>query len=139
MTTEIIIKNANRSRKFGYGISTTPSGHGTEIEPPTTPDYTGTLKQIEDQVEADHLYLNSIQNVHKSRRWFYDGQPIEAVWGVGIVSSVPCDCIEDDPDCPKCKGWGSVEEWGWGWLRARSCGDNFPFDSKGEMKIRVSL
>lgn len=105
--TEIIVKNANRSRKFGYSISTQPTGHGTDIAVPSSPRYTGTLTQIQKQIDDDRRYLNSIQSAYKNRAWFYDGKRIEAIWTIGCVTQ--CGCGEE-----KCFLEGhDVYDYGW--------------------------
>jgi hypothetical protein len=87
MKTEITIANPRRCRKFGYGISTTPSGHGTDITPPRGSDYNGTIKQIDQQITDDYRYLSSIQSAYKSTAIFYDGQVIDAIWDSGVVDT----------------------------------------------------
>lgn len=82
---EIVIKNAVRNRKFGKGISTQPTGHGTEIAAPSGPDYIGTFGQIGEQMRNDRRYLQSIQSAFKHSRLFYDGKIIESVWRFGAI------------------------------------------------------
>lgn len=96
--TEITVKNAVRCPKFGYGVSTTPTGHGTDIRPPTAPKYTGTFHQIEKLMKEDHHYLSSIQSVYKSVRFFYGGKPIRVVWTFGRTYQDPEDPEKDNYD-----------------------------------------
>lgn len=122
MVQEITINNVTRCRKFGYGISTQPTGRGTDIESPSAPDYTGTLKQIRKQLDDDRRYLDSIQSSYQSRSWFYDGKPIVWVWTIGNLgdeheSNCPSLLDYDDPkynphcDCGDGDGYNFGEGW----------------------------
>lgn len=87
---EIEIKNSNRSRSFGWGYSFTPSGNGSEIEIPSKPTYTGTIKQILEAIATDRV-LQSSQSLYKSDAWFYKGRRIVATWGWGFIKMGPDD------------------------------------------------
>lgn len=76
-TQTITVENATRSRKFGFGYSTKPTGDGPySIETPAAPDYTGTIRQVEEQIEND-AYLASLKHgtLHTTA-FFYDGRRI---------------------------------------------------------------
>ena len=104
MATECTIRNAIRCRDFGYGVSTTPSGRGTDIAPPSGPDYTGTLGQIEKQMRDDLPYLQSIQTAFQARRWFHRGRPIRSVWTYGWLQAL------DDGQSIYGQGWFRVQK-----------------------------
>jgi len=76
---EITIQKPKQCRKFGYGISTTPTGRGTDIARPSAPDYKGTFAMIESQMRNDRAYLSSIQSAYKNKKFFYDGRIINAI------------------------------------------------------------
>jgi hypothetical protein len=85
----MIIKNPNRTRKWGWGYSTTPSGvDAYSIVPPTRPDYVGTLKQVREAIRNDRAY-NSLGGAFHCDRWFYDGKPLSAY----IVDDITIDRI----------------------------------------------
>ena len=77
MESQVVVTNPFRSRKFGFGYTCTPTGNGTEIETPSKPDYTGTLKQVQEAVDADRL-LASFRSggTFYNTAWFYDGRRI---------------------------------------------------------------
>lgn len=80
---EIIVNNITRTRKFGWGYSTTPERQGTRIIPPTSPDYTGTLDSLLRTINADRTYNSMVSGgTYISTRWFYAGREI-----IGYVES----------------------------------------------------
>jgi hypothetical protein len=89
MSAEITIKNIRACRKFGFGYSYTPTGHGTEIEAPAHPEHTGTLKQIESALGSDLLLKN--ERAFRADAWFYDGKRIESVYRFGMIKPGPSD------------------------------------------------
>lgn len=99
---EIVIKNARRCRKFGVGVSTTPTGQGTDIAPPRGANYRGTIKQIERQRADDYRYLNSIQSAYKTWALFYEHDYVIAVWRFGMVDGPHENESEDRYDWFSC-------------------------------------
>jgi hypothetical protein len=93
----ITIKNANLSRKFGYGWGTTPTGRDAfSIQSPAKPDYTGTVKGILEERGDDRSYRaygSSRATNYSSHQWFYDGKPIVNIWKTGYIKQA-----EDIPD-----------------------------------------
>ncbi len=86
MPDEIAIKNFRRSRKFGWGWSSTPTGENAySIEVPDAPDYTGTLRQLF-QDRADDVAFHSLDGAFYDTAWFYDGRGITHTWAFGPLS-----------------------------------------------------
>lgn len=74
---EITIRNWRRSRSFGFGWSSVPTGHGTEIMVRERPDYTGTYRQVLDAIEEDRAFASTkAGGAYYSTAWFYRGQRI---------------------------------------------------------------
>ncbi len=121
---ELTITNINKRRKWGWGCSFTPTGNGTEIKPPTTPDYTGTFGQLSEAREADPI-LKAHLNCFSSSRWFWDGRPILATWSYGMVSSEWSGDYEEEEKF----------KYGWAWFD----GFHMPFEESHSdtVKIRV--
>ncbi len=139
-TQEIIINNANRCRKFGYGISTEPTGVGMDIEEPRVPAYTGTFKMIQKQMNDDYRYLNSIQTTFKNTRWFYDGKPIAGVFTTGIIKSKDCECDPwKDKYCEKCNNLRSIVEYGEAWFSAEALGSEIEFSSSCNRSVQIRV
>jgi hypothetical protein len=92
---EITISNPKKDRKFGYGISTTPTGNGTDIARPSVPDYKGTFAMIERQIQGDRAYLSSIQSAYKNSKFFYNGKIITAIRAYGAWYEPDWTTIED--------------------------------------------
>ena len=80
---EITVTNWRRSRAFGFGWSSIPTGHGTEIETPKRPDYTGTVRQVQEAIREDRALAATVSGgAYHSRVWFYKGRRIVAtLWG----------------------------------------------------------
>ena len=88
MPEEITVKNYRRSRKFGWGWSTTPTGEDAySIEAPTVPDYEGTLKQLDEAINNDRAFQN-LGGAFFNTAWFYGGQRISHTWAFGIMSNL---------------------------------------------------
>ena len=78
MSEKIIIENASLKRGWGIGFSTQPTGNDLEIEEPRSPNaYTGTLKQIKQQMMDDSSFISSLQGTLKNVRVFYKGGIVE--------------------------------------------------------------
>lgn len=76
------LRATRRSKKFGWGYSTNPSGDGPySISAPTSPDYEGTIGQVTDAIASDPVY-NNLGGAFSATRWFYRGQPITHVDGL---------------------------------------------------------
>ena len=74
---EVTIRNWRRSRSFGFGWSSIPTGRGTEIEIPQRPDYTGTYNQVVDAVANDRAFASAKSGgAYYCAAWFYNGQRI---------------------------------------------------------------
>ena len=82
---------SNRSRNLGYALSTVPTGHGTEIRVPTTPDVQGSLLAVERERVS-----YPAQMPYYVERLFVAGQPIIAVWGGMINHQSGCSHLEAD-------------------------------------------
>jgi len=68
-------------RKWGWEFSTTPTGHGTEIEVPNKPFYEGTLSQIAAKKNADKTFQSVVSGgTFYAAAWFYDGHLIEEMY-----------------------------------------------------------
>lgn len=72
-----MIKVSRNSRKWGWGYSVTPTGNGTEIETPIEPNYTGTIKQVVQQMQEDRTLQSYDGGTFMTRRWFWDGKPVK--------------------------------------------------------------
>jgi len=99
METTITLK----TRTLGWGYSTQPTGTGSEIEIPTRPDYTGTFRQVCEQIQADRTF-HSLGGAYHSEAWFMNGKRIVAVWGLYN------DIDELGNEVP-------MEQWKNGWVR----------------------
>ena len=77
-TQTVTVTNPTRTRKWGFGYSTKPTGRdGYSIELPSSPDYTGTLKTLQDAIEDDrHLASLKSGGTLVNVQWFYDGKRI---------------------------------------------------------------
>lgn len=99
----VTITNPTRTRKFGWGYSTTPERDSTRIVPPIAPDYTGTYASIRRQIAEDRTFQSLVSGgTFISTRWFYDGKAIvnadEFLWAM--------EEIYIDRDAAK-NGWNS--------------------------------
>lgn len=86
----VTITNPTRTRKFGWGYSTTPERDSTRIIPPTTPDYTGTFASIRRQIAEDRTFQSLVSGgTFVNTRWFYDGKVIvnmnEFLWAMDEI------------------------------------------------------
>ena len=82
-TKEIEVHNPFRSRRFGFGYSTRPSGRDAlSIELPVRPDYTGTINQVLEAIRSDQL-LASLRSggTYYTASWFFDGHRITGLGG----------------------------------------------------------
>lgn len=78
------LKATRRSKKFGWGYSTNPSGDGPHsISAPTSPDYEGTIGQVTDKIAEDPVY-NNLGGAFSATRWFFKGQVITHVDGLEV-------------------------------------------------------
>lgn len=78
-------KATRRSKKFGWGYSTNPSGDGPYgITPPTSPDYEGTIGQVTDAIASDPVY-NNLGGAFSATRWFLKGRVITHVDGLEVT------------------------------------------------------
>lgn len=77
---ELTIKNYNLRRKWGWGV-TTGWKNDNEMETPGVM-YSGTINQIQNSKNDDRAYQNSISNAYQNSKIFYDGQIVDAVWGM---------------------------------------------------------
>ena len=74
-----VVEVTRRSRKFGWGYSTTPTGDDAySIEFPSEPQYTGTVNQVY-RARSENPYYNNLGGVCSNSCWFYNGKPIYAV------------------------------------------------------------
>lgn len=65
-----------RTKNFGWGYSTTPSGEDAySIEPPSAPMYTGTPNQVLENRKNDRTF-NSLGGAFYAERYFLGGVPI---------------------------------------------------------------
>ena len=99
----VTITNPTRTRKLGWGYSTTPERNSTRIVPPSTPDYTGTYASITRQISEDRTFQSLVSGgTFINTRWFYDGKVIvnadEFLWAMNEIYV--------DRDAAK-SGWGS--------------------------------
>lgn len=90
---EVTIKNIERARKLGFGWSTNPAGRGTEISPPSSPQYTGMMSQILIARNSDKLYRSEKAcGTYIYPAWFYGGKKIVGVWQWSGKGYSWCDC-----------------------------------------------
>ena len=95
---EITVRNWRRSRSFGWGWSTVPTGEGINIEIPERPDYVGTYRQLCEAEAEDRAFQSSKSGgAFYATRWFYKGKPIVGTryageWYSGFVTSWLDDC-----------------------------------------------
>jgi len=77
-TQTVTITNPTRTRKWGWGYSTNPTGRDAySIEMPSRPDYTGTLKTVQDAIDSDRTYASMKSGgTFINTQWFYDGKRI---------------------------------------------------------------
>lgn len=68
-------------RKWGYGVSTTPTGRDAwSIAPPAGLDHTGTLNQVREAIRNDRDYAAwRSGGTFTHARWFFDGRPVRWV------------------------------------------------------------
>ena len=121
MLQEIDIKDINRTRKWGWGWSCTPTGEDAwSIERPAKPDCTGTLNQIQAYANGDRTW-KSMQSggTFTNTSYFYDGKPIHSTWTFGVLNGK----LYDDPDA----------KWGYGWFSGLHLLEN----GDKSLKIRV--
>ena len=97
LANEITVPNFGRSRKFGWGWTTSPTGQGTSIEIPTSPDYTGTLGQLR-QDRADDRAFHSLGGAFYNTAWFYGGRRITHTWAFGPLSPMFDENDQPNPD-----------------------------------------
>ena len=87
MSEEITVTNYRKSRKFGWGWSTTPTGEDAySIETPSAPDYEGTLSQLRKAMAADKAFQTNLGSVFYNTAWFYDGRRITHTWQFSIIA-----------------------------------------------------
>ena len=96
--------NIRRSRKFGFGWSTEPTGRDAySIKPPEAPNYTGTIKSIMRSRASDRAYqtyaTGNATNYYATR-WFWNGKPITHIYRSGRLSK----------DSDFCMGWFGFRE-----------------------------
>ena len=71
------VEVTRRSRKFGWGYSTNPTGDDAySIKVPTSPRYTGTINQVSG-AKSEDPYYNKLGVAYNSC-WFYNGKRIYA-------------------------------------------------------------
>jgi len=92
---EFTVKNYKRDRRFGWGWTTQPTGHGTEIETPGAPSYLGTLAQLRRERATDAAF-NSLGGAFYNTAWFYQGKRITHTWVYTIVETA--DDLPGNPD-----------------------------------------
>ena len=85
-------KITGRERKFGWGWATTPTGQGTEIEHPGSPDVTGSIKFCLAHKHADPAF-QSLGGTFYSTAWFFNLKRITHTWMWGLIR-------EADPIAP---------------------------------------
>lgn len=93
---------ATRRSKFGFGYNTNPTGNGTEIEATTSPNFTGTIKQVIEQIQNDRTYQSLRNNTYHTTAWFirHNGEWVKINtdrW------EVPATLLEEAPD-----NWGRM-------------------------------
>jgi hypothetical protein len=78
MSTTLTIQNPTRSRRWGFGYCTSPTGDGPySIEVPNRPEHTGTIRQVREAIASDRTYRSFVSGgVFFTRQWFFDGQPV---------------------------------------------------------------
>jgi len=146
MTETITITNFMKSRRFGWGYSTTPTGEGPySIEVPTKPMHTGTVGGVCDAIQNDRTF-NSLGGTFRNTAWFWNGQRIThtLVYGiVEVVADLPRDYDQDGS--PGHMRWisdnfahhaandiyGPVLKEGFDW-RLRVCGSEVTIQVEGE-------
>lgn len=100
---EIEIRNAYKSRSFGWGFRTQPTGNGTSIETPTVPDTKGTIHQCLEHKNTDTCFQSIVRGgALVNTAWFYKDQRIISTWRVGLLHRA--DNVEPFKDEP-------YEEW----------------------------
>ena len=97
---EVTITNWRRSRSFGFGWSSVPTGHGTDTEVPRRPDYTGTMRQVQADIRHDRALAATISGgAYLSRVWFYKGRRIVGTrWGDSWYEGFALDYLDCDDD-----------------------------------------
>jgi hypothetical protein len=142
-TQELTIKNPNRSRKFGWNWTCTPTGRDAySIETPSHPSVTGTIKQIGQEIDNDRTF-RSIKSggTFYNTAWFYDGKRIVATWEFGLLKQVDDLPLPetDEPTLYEMNDWNEKNRqhhwendvWGYGWFAGFRLGEDTP------LKIRV--
>lgn len=78
----VTITNPSRRKKWGWGYSTTPaSRNGVAIKPPSSPDYVGTIGQVQDAIRRDRGFQAMRSGgTYTNSAWFWDGLRISGVW-----------------------------------------------------------
>lgn len=147
MYQEIIVKNPNLVRKFGWGWSCQPTGRDAySIETPDCPDITGTINQCMKYANENRTF-KSIKSggTFYNTAWFYDGKLIVATWAGGLLKYAddlpyPDDIDDDDFDYQSWDRANSLHHldndvYGYAWF------NGLILDSQlwenGELKIRV--
>ena len=62
--------NITRRTIVGFGYNTKPTGNATEIAPTERPDYTGTIKQVLEAIDADRTFASMRQGTYYTTAWF---------------------------------------------------------------------
>ena len=77
MPEEITVRNWRRSRSFGWGYSTKPTGKDSlSVALPTQPAYTGTYRQVCEAIRSDPNYASLRDGAYYLAAWFYQGRRI---------------------------------------------------------------
>lgn len=84
-----ITVNIKTDNKFGWGYSFNPTGEGTKIALPKTPDHEGTLAEVGNKIANDATWNAHRQGAFHATSWFYDGQRITATYGFGLIEHDP--------------------------------------------------
>jgi hypothetical protein len=74
------VSNPTRSRRWGFGYSTHPTGESPYgIERPSRPYHVGTIKQVREAIAADRT-LRSLRSggTFMCRSWFFDGVAVSS-------------------------------------------------------------
>lgn len=74
----------SKCRSLGWTYS--PVARNGCIDQPTKPEYTGSVKSICQQIQADRQFQADKENLRYSVQWFYRGQPITSIDN-GVYSS----------------------------------------------------
>lgn len=81
MTEEVTIDEPIKSRKWGWGYETEPTGEDAySIKAPSRPDYRGTPKSLLRAQGNDRTYQSFIGGgTYVNAAWFYEGKMVEAI------------------------------------------------------------